>query len=228
MDGIEFVDIGYNHGAAITTNGELYLWGSNKSGQLGDGTFEDSFTPKLLDKAGKENGVRFIDVSVGGSHTAAITKNGDLYVWGADDNYQLGDNNKVEQPKPRPVMQGTKFKKVSLNENGCAALTEDGRIFTWGYNDGGILGYQTDGDWQTEPKELVILLYNLLGDLDDDGELSANDANEILRLSAKLSSAYDDGTERTKAVSDYDKDGVISSDDALIVLRESVGYHFKR
>ncbi|MGN0513099.1 MAG: hypothetical protein ACI4GD_02385, partial [Lachnospiraceae bacterium] len=39
------VSLGEWHSAAVTKDGELYMWGDNRYGQLGDGTTEDKSTP---------------------------------------------------------------------------------------------------------------------------------------------------------------------------------------
>lgn len=56
----------------------LYMWGWNTSGQLGDGTEENKRKPvKVLENVQS--------VSLGCSHSGAVTEDGSLYMWGADD-----------------------------------------------------------------------------------------------------------------------------------------------
>ena len=60
MDNIKDVALGYHHSAAITNNNELYLWGYNSNGQLGDGTKTNRKTPvKIMDNVAQ--------VSLGGN-----------------------------------------------------------------------------------------------------------------------------------------------------------------
>lgn len=65
--------------------GNVYCWGTNTRGQLGDGTTSNKSTPVLVqglpDKA--------IDIDAGVNHACAISK-GDLYCWGANGVGQLG------------------------------------------------------------------------------------------------------------------------------------------
>ncbi len=50
LDHVIAVSLGYCHSGAITQDGSLYMWGSNDSGQIGDGTTEDRYKPtKILD-----------------------------------------------------------------------------------------------------------------------------------------------------------------------------------
>ncbi len=46
---IEQISLGWNYNGAITSDGSLYMWGSNSNGQLGDGTTTDSLVPKKID-----------------------------------------------------------------------------------------------------------------------------------------------------------------------------------
>ena len=46
--GVKQVCLGLAHCAAITTNGDLYTWGNNMGGQLGDGTQDDNIIPQKI------------------------------------------------------------------------------------------------------------------------------------------------------------------------------------
>ena len=188
--------------------------GFNNYGQLGDGTNEKSYVPKKVESL---EHVKAVDV--GAYHTAAITENGDLYVWGANDKYQLGDGYTVSQPNPMKLMENVK--QISLGNNACLALTEDGRIYTWGQSV--ALGYSAEKNTQHTPQEIEVFLYKLLGDYDGDDNITSDDALAVLRLSIGLET-IDDDDERTFPVSDYDKDDELTSNDAMLILRVSVGY----
>ena len=75
MKGVSSVSCGREHTAAITTNGDLYMWGNNKDGQIGNGSTANVLTPVLIMKG-------VVRVSCGWNSTAAITKRGELYMWG--------------------------------------------------------------------------------------------------------------------------------------------------
>lgn len=76
MENVESVSLEVDCTVAITKNGDLYCWGSNESGKVGNGSTENQTTPvKIL-----ENVVSFSEFFC----NAAITKNGDLYCWGGD------------------------------------------------------------------------------------------------------------------------------------------------
>ena len=72
------------------------MWGSNNSGEIGDGTTEDRYKPtKILDHV--------IDVSLGGYHSGAITQDGSLYMWGYNSDGQIGDGTTEERDTPNKI-----------------------------------------------------------------------------------------------------------------------------
>ncbi len=145
MDNVISVSLGYYHSAAITADGDLYVWGANYCGQLGNGTFEDSSTPvKIMEDVAS--------VSLGGAHSAAITKSGSLYVWGYNVAGQLGNGEGGTDEDGRPLMSEEPIKimdnaaSVSLGDYHSAAITTDGSLYTWGDNYCGQLGNGSCGD----------------------------------------------------------------------------------
>jgi len=50
LEKITSVALGASHAVAITEEGELWAWGQNNAGQLGDASFKDSLTPILVKK----------------------------------------------------------------------------------------------------------------------------------------------------------------------------------
>ena len=86
--GWAYVSAGSDHIVAIKTDGTLWAWGDNNYGQLGNGSSGIGYY------GGKDTPVqigqdRWTSVSAG-SHTVAIKTNGSLWVWGRNNNGQLG------------------------------------------------------------------------------------------------------------------------------------------
>ncbi len=150
MDNVVSVSLGYAHSAAITKDGSLYLWGNNNYGQLGDGTIKNSSTPKkIMDNV--------VSVSLGGtdyysSHSAAIAKDGSLYLWGYNNGGQLGNGTTKNSSIPKKIMDNVA--SVSLGSNHSAAITKDGSLYLWGVNGDGRLG---NGTWYSSSTPIKIM-----------------------------------------------------------------------
>jgi alpha-tubulin suppressor-like RCC1 family protein len=127
------------HTAAIKTDGTLWCWGSNNSGQLGDNTITQRRSP-VQTIAG---GTNWKQVSCGYQCTAAIKTDGTLWVWGSNYRGQIGDNTITDKSSPvQTITFGTNWKQVTLGYN-CAAIKTDGTLWCWGYNSNGRLGDNT-------------------------------------------------------------------------------------
>lgn len=83
------VAVGGLHTVGIKTDGTLWTWGDNSMGQLGVGSqTEWSATPTEVPKPSASD--PWVGVAAGAFHTVAITRNGNLWAWGANGNGQLG------------------------------------------------------------------------------------------------------------------------------------------
>lgn len=82
------VACGGNHTVAVTRNGKLYTFGQGDHGQLGHGSsWLECQTPKQVSSLGN---IRVQYVACGESHTAVITKHGNLYTCGDGRHGKLG------------------------------------------------------------------------------------------------------------------------------------------
>ena len=111
---------------AVDENGNLWVWGSNTYGQLGNGTTSDfSNSPyKAL-----ENVTSFV-IRDGTSY--AITREGYLYTWGRNDRGQVGDGGNVHRSSPYMVADEVVSIQV-LATASVIALRNDGSVWVWGY-----------------------------------------------------------------------------------------------
>lgn len=78
--------VGEDHTCAIRSDGSLWCWGENDSGQLGDGTLADRSSPTRVGTANDW----VMAVGTGGEHhVCGIRSGGSLWCWGANDRGQL-------------------------------------------------------------------------------------------------------------------------------------------
>ena len=123
------------HSCGLTTDGLAYCWGSNSSGQLGDGTTSQRLTPRAV-----AGGRRFRLLSAGFAFTCGVTTEDWAYCWGNNDHGQLGDSTRVaERVRPVRVAGGRRFRQLDTGPSHTCAIASD-RAFCWGGSDDGQLG----------------------------------------------------------------------------------------
>ncbi len=128
---------GMGHVCAIKS-GALYCWGSNGSGQLGNGSTSDSYSPVAV--VGLSSGV--YAVSTQQSRTCAI-QNGALKCWGFNPHGELGDGTTTSRGTPG-VVQGMDSGVTSVGGGSfhqCAVKSS--KLYCWGWNTYGQIGDAT-------------------------------------------------------------------------------------
>jgi alpha-tubulin suppressor-like RCC1 family protein len=143
--------------AGPPTPGTVLAWGSNRSGELGDGTsgpgsFRANSAPVWL--AGGPFG-DVVAVAGGGQHSLALRSDGTVWVWGSNVVGQLGDGafSDVSTPVRVPgldqviaISAPPAGGPYSLDGAHSVALRADGTVWAWGRNSRGQLGDGTTGD----------------------------------------------------------------------------------
>ena len=150
-------NVGADYSFAITTNGDLYGWGWNDSGRLGDGTTTDRHVPTLIPRPdGTPAGFTWKQVMGRDYHSMGIGSDGNLYTWGVNWYGDLGlpdvptgqtshiiRPRPVQKPKPSVAGQETSWVRLYAGWEQSLALGSDGNLYTWGWNSGGQLGDPT-------------------------------------------------------------------------------------
>ena len=141
--GAAAVAAGYMHTCAVTTGGAVKCWGYNASGQLGDGTTEDSDVPVAV--SGIASGATAVSVRL--HHSCAVTATGGVECWGSDRYGQLGDGRTSDSPVPVAVSGlASGAKAVAAGAFHTCAIASGGTVTCWGANDLGQLGNGTMTD----------------------------------------------------------------------------------
>jgi alpha-tubulin suppressor-like RCC1 family protein len=131
------VAAGHSFTAATKTDGTLWTWGANSSGQLGNNTVNNELTP-VTTFAG---GTNWKQVSCGGYYTAAIKTDGTLWSWGSNGSGQIGNNTTAQRNTPVTTFAGgTNWKQVSCGRQHTTAIKTNGTLWAWGANSYGRLG----------------------------------------------------------------------------------------
>jgi alpha-tubulin suppressor-like RCC1 family protein len=160
---------GYNHSAALDSSGQVWTWGRNNEGQLGNG--EDTTNRQTPGKVVGENGSGVLSdiivLSSGRFHLLALDSKGFVWAWGINDYQQLGSN-ATGYPTVKyelaPVkvdgldeQDGHCVVKVAAGQHSSVAMKSDGSVWTWGRNNRGQLGInESSTSYTTDIPERVV------------------------------------------------------------------------
>jgi alpha-tubulin suppressor-like RCC1 family protein len=136
------VSAGDAHVCAIAS-GQLFCWGFNGQGQLGNATNVLSSAPVAVDTSGVLAGKTVSSVTSGGYFSCAIANNS-LTCWGAGNAGQLGIGLSANSNVPMSVLltgalQDKVFTQIDAGQNHVCVIAS-GAAFCWGYNESGQLG----------------------------------------------------------------------------------------
>lgn len=126
--------------AILKTDNTLWAWGENDCGQVGNGTIDYNPTSPVM----VLDNVK--DVSLGGSHSVALTKDDNLWVWG--NHAFIGTNVDVASP----LMKAKSVKTISAGYSHVLFLKKDGSAYGFGQNFSGEVGNGTKSKCQTPYK----------------------------------------------------------------------------
>jgi alpha-tubulin suppressor-like RCC1 family protein len=136
---------GQSHSLAIGSDGQLYTWGNNQYGQLGNNSTTNSPTPVI---ASLYPGVYATAVAAGSNHSLAIGNDGKLYAWGNNDHGQLGNGTTTNSKVPVMVSLPESVTPIAIaaGQSHSLAIGSDNQLYTWGYNSDGELGNNSTTD----------------------------------------------------------------------------------
>lgn len=134
------IAIGGNHSCAIVS-GAAYCWGSNNSGEVGNGKRSLQFVPAQV--SGLSSGV--LAIAAGSLHTCAVASGNALKCWGGGKQSQIGTGTAEIQRFPAGVVGlGSGATMVAAGTSHTCAIKIGGALACWGANNYGQLG---NGTW---------------------------------------------------------------------------------
>jgi len=143
------VATGQDHTCAVTATGEVWCWGRNEYGQLGDGTTLDRLTPVRV--SGLSGALQ---VAVGSEHSCALRNSGRVFCWGSNSNGLLGNGPQPHSSTPVRVLRVTNVTQIAVGSGHSCALSGTGEVQCWGNNWAGQLGDGTTWDRQSPVRVL--------------------------------------------------------------------------
>eukprot|EP00899_Mesostigma_viride_P008347 jgi/Mesvir1/17513/Mv08769-RA.1 len=153
------IAVGEAHSVALTTKGDIYLWGCNTRRQLAldDVTSQLNIPRRLkLPLSGLD---KVVGICAGHWHSIAWTAAGMVFAWGDNTFGQLGTGEKkahtgvVQAILPvalgggvaaTPAGSSARIRTIVCGGHHSILLTEGGQMYSWGRNNAGQLGFVPD------------------------------------------------------------------------------------
>lgn len=131
---------------------EVFSWGANNSGQLGNGTTADRWAPGPVTSLARGDTAQVAAGGTGDDDAFAIARleDGTVRAWGHNSLGQLGEGSRADQAVPNTVVSLTGVTDVAAG-GGHALTVRQGRVWAWGDNNFGQLGNGRTGDDATTP-----------------------------------------------------------------------------
>lgn len=140
-------DLGEDPGTfgALTNDGRVYTWGSNKLGRLGIGTTSGAndyrATPQQVSFPGGE---KVIDLGSMRATMVALTESGKVYTWGSGQYGQAGNGSTSESGGPHaPLLVLDGIHSIHVGQRLTWVVTRDNRVLWWGRSAWGEAGNGT-------------------------------------------------------------------------------------
>ena len=150
LDNIKDIAAGYYYNLAVDSEGQVYSWGYNGYGQLGDNTTESKSIPTRIEGLGEIE-----KVYINGNTSMAINKQGEIYIWGyeysktpeklnfyskaVDIHGKLilaedGSVWNISGNTPSRIAELKNIVEIASGDSYYSALDTKGQVWVWGYN----------------------------------------------------------------------------------------------
>ena len=127
---------GVVHQVAIYPDGTVWAWGNNNSGQLGNGTTNQSSIPVQVSGLSGT----FTAVAVGQYHSLALKSDGTVWAWGYNADGEVGNGTTGNKLTPVQVSGLSGVVAIAAGRYHSLAVKSDGTVWAWGSNTNGQLG----------------------------------------------------------------------------------------
>ncbi len=159
VQGITQLAVDGSHNLALRADGHVMAWGSNRNGELGNGTRVTGW--KATEVSGLD---RIVSIAAGTGGSAAgcsgaVRDDGTVWMWGTNSSAQMGNGAGPLSPDdpgarmlvPVPVMGIAGARRISIGLGHVAVLLNDGTLRMWGHDGWGQIGVGTSGFYQEKP-----------------------------------------------------------------------------
>ena len=149
---IKSISAGYSHICAIASDDQVYCWGRNDNGQLGNNSTANSNVPVAVNTSGLLSDKTIKTVSAGNNYSCVVASDDNLYCWGSNYDNMLGDGGSSDSSVPVASiasgdLNGKKVKYISLGSPYSRCLLgTDSLAYCRGDNSVGELGNNNNVD----------------------------------------------------------------------------------
>ncbi len=175
-DTIKDVSSGDQHSFILTEFGQVYSFGFDGQGQLGDGgevyfVGDLNYASQLKKEASNitslfelQPGDKIVQIDGGSNFSVALSQMGDVFTFGENNNGQLGIDNSENLYQTSPIkitsyfdlQQDDQITKIAVGSSHALALTQLGNVYVWGNNNFGQLGNDKRGVNAYKPEKLEL------------------------------------------------------------------------
>jgi alpha-tubulin suppressor-like RCC1 family protein len=131
---------GNHHALGLQADGSVWAWGNNSMGQLGTGNNAGTTTPNVTPV--QVSAGPYVRLAAGEAYSLALTADGTLFAWGANEAGQLGiaTTAGATTPNSTPTAVPGQYAYVTAGATHTLALQATGTLYAWGANASGQLG----------------------------------------------------------------------------------------
>ena len=155
LTGITAIAGGADHSMALDSSGNVWTWGHNNNGELGNGTYNGpggityigyTLPVQVVGPGGSGNLTGITAIAAGSSYSTALKNDGTVWAWGWNSSGQLGNGNNDNSNVPVQVegLGGsgylTGITAIAAGGDTSIALKNDGTVLAWGIDNSGELG----------------------------------------------------------------------------------------
>ncbi|HEY5895710.1 MAG TPA: chitobiase/beta-hexosaminidase C-terminal domain-containing protein [Chthoniobacterales bacterium] len=141
LTGVVSVAAGSFFSVALKSNGEVWAWGANGSGQLGQGTSgTGSQIPVQVKQMDGPNLTGVVAIAARESSVLAMKADGTLWGWGSGGSGLLGNGGTSAQNLATQSGMIRDMVEIVLGSSHGLGIRDDGSVWSWGYNSQGQLG----------------------------------------------------------------------------------------
>jgi alpha-tubulin suppressor-like RCC1 family protein len=136
---------------ALSSNGQVYAWGDNPYGELGDGSTTGKTSPEDIStiQGSALHGVTVTAIAAGSAFSLALGSNGHVYAWGNNGNGTLGDGTTTQRAMPEDVTSnfpaGVTITAIAAGDSGFSLAVGNGQVYAWGLDANYQLGDNVSG-----------------------------------------------------------------------------------